>query len=80
MVDREELTEALLVIVDSAEHPGTALDLLRDLGGGSLPAAAADRLRESLTAERRPPLRGFGLHRIRTDQRRTAALRAALGE
>ncbi|MEU5644780.1 hypothetical protein [Streptomyces milbemycinicus] len=80
VVDREELTDALLMTVDSAAHPGTALDLLRDLGGGSLPAAAADRLRESLTAERRPPLYGFDLHRIRTDQQRTAALRAALGE
>ncbi|NUS84758.1 MAG: hypothetical protein HOY75_19000, partial [Streptomyces sp.] len=80
VVDREELTVALLLAVDSVDHPGTALDLLRDLGGGSLPAAAADRLRESLTAERRPPLRGFALQRIRIDQRRTAALRAALGE
>ncbi|MGO4426648.1 hypothetical protein AB4Z54_50095, partial [Streptomyces sp. MCAF7] len=80
VVDREELTDALLLAVDSVDHPGTALDLLRDLGGGSLPAAAADRLRASLTAERRPPLRGFALQRIRIDQRRTAALRAALGE
>ena len=80
VVDREELTEALLLTVDYAGHPETALDLLRDLGGGSLPPSAADRLRESLTAERRPPLRQYDLHRIRTDQRRAAALRAALGE
>ncbi|MER7795669.1 hypothetical protein [Streptomyces sp. NPDC097640] len=80
MVDREELTEALLATVDSARDLGTALDLLRDLGGGSLSAAVVDRLRESLTAERRPPLRGFDLHRVSTDRQRTAALRAALGE
>ncbi|MGY0056812.1 hypothetical protein ACWY4P_09635 [Streptomyces sp. LZ34] len=80
VVEREELTDALLVTVDYARDPQTALDLLRDLGGGSLPEAAVDPLRESLTAERRPPLRLYDLNRIRTDQRRTAALRAALGE
>ncbi|MFI0734100.1 hypothetical protein ACH4S9_34655 [Streptomyces sp. NPDC021225] len=80
VVDREELTEALLAAVDSARDPGTAIDLLRDLGGGSLPAAVVDRLRESLTAERRPPLSGFDLHRVSTDRQRRAALRAALGE
>ncbi|MEU1669737.1 hypothetical protein ABZ547_40370 [Streptomyces sparsogenes] len=80
VIDREELTEALLMTVDSLGSPAPALDLLRDLGGGSLPPSAAARLRASLAAERRPPLRHFDLHRIRTDQRRTAALRAALGE
>ncbi|GAA2369884.1 hypothetical protein [Streptomyces cuspidosporus] len=78
LIDREELAEALLVAVDSLGRPEPALDLLRDLGGGSLPASAAAPLRASLTAERRPPLRHFDLHRVRTDQRRVAALRAAL--
>lgn len=78
VIDREELAEALLLAVDSLGRPEPALDLVRDLGGGSLPPSAAAPLRASLTARRRPPLRHFDLHRIRTDQRRVAALRAAL--
>lgn len=76
----DELTKVLLLTVEHGRDHRTAIELLRQVGGGKLGAEAVDGLRTLLDSDRRPRTSGYEPDRIRTDQRRVAALRDALGE
>lgn len=80
VISHDELTELLLTIVEHGAHTETALGFLRELGSGELESAAVDGVRRILADDRRPRPIGYELDRIRNDQTRLAAIRAALAE
>jgi hypothetical protein len=80
VISHGDLTEILLAIVEHGAHTEAAIAFLRELGGGQLEPAAVDALRRIITDDRRPRPIGYELDRIRNDQNRVAAIRAALAE